>query len=141
MILGIGLLLHIWLFRKLFEWGERLMEKLPLIQSLYGSMRDLMRFFDSSKKKDFDKVVMVTLSDNGARMMGLVTRDTFNDLSDGVGDRETIAVYLPMSYQMGGFTLFVPKGNIQAIDMSIEEAMRFTLTAAVSTKITKNMQR
>jgi uncharacterized membrane protein len=136
-VLGVGILLKVWLFRKVFQWGEKLLEKLPIIKSLYGSIRDLMGFFDTSKKKEFSKVVMVEIPDKDTRLMGLVTREDFNELPEGVGNNKTVAVYLPMSYQMGGFTVFVPKKNIQPVDMAIEEAMRFTLTAAVSTKKVK----
>jgi uncharacterized membrane protein len=133
-ILSVGILLRLWLFRKLFQWGEEILERLPIVKSLYGSIRDLMSFFDTSKKKDFNKVVMVNIVDENTRLMGLVTREDFSNMPDGISDGDKVAVYLPMSYQMGGFTVLVPKKNIQAIDMSIEEAMRFTLTAAVSTK-------
>jgi len=133
-ILSVGILLRLWLFRKLFQWGEDILEKLPLIKSLYGSIRDLMSFFDTSKKKDFNKVVMVNIGDENTRLMGLVTREDFSKMPGGISDGDKVAVYLPMSYQMGGFTVLVPKKNIQTIDMSIEEAMRFTLTAAVSTR-------
>jgi len=133
-VLSIGILLRLWLFRKLFRLGEAILERLPVIKTLYGSVRDLMGFFDSSKKKDFSKVVMVTIAGTQTRLIGLVTREDFSQLPDGIDDGETVAVYLPMSYQMGGFTVYVPKKNIQSVDMTIEEAMRFALTAAVSTK-------
>lgn len=137
-ILGVGILLRVWLFRRLFAWGDAILDKLPLIKSLYGSIRDLMSFFDTSKKKEFDKVVMITIGDTDTRLMGLVTREDFSKLPDGIDNGETVAVYVPMSYQMGGFTVFLPKTNIQSVDMSIEEAMRFALTAAVSTKKLQN---
>lgn len=133
-IFGVGVLLHVWLFRKLFERAEMLLGKLPLVKSLYGSIRDLMGFFDSSKKKKFNKVVMLTMGGADFRLLGFVTREDFSDLTDGIDAGGTIAVYLPMSYQMGGFTIFISKKSVQAIDMSIEEAMRFMLTAAVSVK-------
>ena len=135
-ILAIGLLLRLWLFRELFSWGEKTLEKLPLVKTLYGSIRDLMSFFDTSKKKDFNKVVMVTIAGTDTRLIGLVTREDFENLPSGIDDKssESMAVYLPMSYQMGGFTVFVPKKNVTPVDMSIEEAMRFALTAAVSIK-------
>jgi uncharacterized membrane protein len=135
-ILAIGLLLRVWLFRELFHWGEKTLEKLPLIKTLYGSIRDLMGFFDTSKKKEFNKVVMVMIPGTAIRLIGLVTREDFENLPSGINDKsvESMAVYLPMSYQMGGFTVFVPKKNVNPVDMSIEEAMRFALTAAVSVK-------
>ena len=134
LILGVGILLQVWLFRKLFELGERLLEHVPLIKSLYGSIRDLMSFFDTTKKKEFDKVVMVTLADSNIRLLGLVTREDFTNTAAGIDNGDTVGVYLPMSYQIGGFTIFVSRQNIQPVDMSIEEAMRFVLTAGVSSE-------
>ena len=128
---GIGILLKMWVFRKLFSLGETLLQKIPGIKSIYGSVRDLVGFFDASKQKEFDKTVMVTLLDE-TRLMGLVTREDFSDLPEGIGDDKTVAIYLPMSYQLGGFTIMVPRTKIQPVDMKVDQAMQFVLTAAVS---------
>jgi uncharacterized membrane protein len=130
--LGIGVLLRIWLFRKVFSLGERLLQKIPGIKSLYGSIRDMVGFFDASKPRDFDQTVMVALADENVRLMGLVTREDFDDLPAGIGDEHTVAVYLPMSYQLGGFTVMVPKTKIRPVEMKVDQAMQFVLTAAVS---------
>ena len=130
--LGIGVLLRIWVFRKVFSLGEALVQKIPGIKSLYGSVRDLVGFFDASKQKEFDKTVMVTVGDENTRLMGLVTRESFADLPEGIGDEQTVAVYLPMSYQLGGFTVMVPKNKTQPVDMKVDQAMQFVLTAGVS---------
>jgi uncharacterized membrane protein len=132
--LGIGVLLRLWLFRKVFSLGETLLQKIPGIKSLYGSIRDVVGFFDASKQKEFDKTVMVALADENMRLMGLVTREDFRDLPEGIGDEQTVAVYLPMSYQLGGFTVMVPKAKIRPVDMKVDQAMQFVLTAAVSPK-------
>jgi len=132
--LGIGVLLRIWLFRKVFSLGEALLQRIPGIKSLYGSIRDMVGFFDASKPREFDKTVMVALADEKVRLMGLVTREDFTDLPEGIGDEQTVAVYLPMSYQLGGFTVMVPKSKIRPVEMKVDEAMQFVLTAAVSPK-------
>jgi len=133
-ILLTGILLQAWFVRGFFRWGEQIIQQVPLVKSIYNSVRDLMEFFDTSKKKKFNKVVMVKFPHTDARLMGLATREDFQQLPEGIGTKETVAVYLPMSYQMGGFTVMVPKSQIEQIDMSIEEAMRFCLTAAMSTE-------
>jgi uncharacterized membrane protein len=130
--LGIGVLLRIWLFRKVFALGETLLQQIPGIKSLYGSIRDMVRLFDASKQKEFDQTVMITLGSENMRLMGLVTREDFGDLPQGIGDEDTVAVYLPMSYQLGGFTVMVPKAKITPVDMRIDQAMQFLLTAGVS---------
>ena len=133
-ILAIGLLLEMWLFRKLFQWAESSIEKLPLVKSIYSSIRDLTSFFDSSKNKKFNKVVMVTLLDENMKIMGLVTREEFEGLPEAMHKDDKVAVYLPWSYQIGGFTVMVSRSKLEPIDLSVEEALKFMLTAGVSTE-------
>ncbi|UCD53429.1 MAG: DUF502 domain-containing protein [Phycisphaerales bacterium] len=129
---GVGILLRLWVVRKVFSLGETLVQKIPGIKSIYSSVRDLVGFFDASKQKEFDKTVMISVGDDDTRLMGLVTRESFADLPEGIGDDTTVAVYLPMSYQLGGFTVMVPKDKIRPVDMKVDQAMKFVLTAAVS---------
>jgi uncharacterized membrane protein len=55
-----------------------------------------------------------------------------SDLPQGLASDDNIAVYLPMGYMIGGYTVFVPRSWVQAIDMSVEEAMRSSLIAWMS---------
>ncbi len=132
-----GILLRVWLFRKVFNFAEDLFARIPGIKSIYGSVRDLVGFFDSTKKKDFDKTVMVSFGDGHTRLMGMITREDFSNLPSGIGDQGTVAVYLPMSYQLGGFTVMVSKDRIQPVDMKVDQALQFLLTAGVSSEGTK----
>lgn len=134
LIILVGILINIWLVRRIFDLGDHLLEKIPLVKSLYNSFKDLVRFLDKDKQKEFNKVVMVKFDNQNTRMMGLVTREDFKNLPEGIGTKDDIAVYLPMSYQLGGFTVFVKQDQIQPVDMTIEQAMRFALTAAMSTE-------
>ncbi len=72
------------------------------------------------------------------KLLGLVTRQSFEDTPAGMGDEHSVAVYLPMSYQIGGFTLILPRDQIEPIDMSIEDGLRFALTAGVTVQDTNN---
>jgi len=132
--IAIGILLRMWLFRKVFELFEKIIKGIPLVKSLYGSIRDMMDFFDKSQEKKFDTVVMASIGDEETNLMGLVTRDSFDDMPEGIGDEETVAVYLPMSYQMGGFTVMIPKSKTKAVDMNVEDALQFVLTAGVTSE-------
>ena len=132
LVFVIGALMRAWLFRRFFRWGERLLERIPLVKALYGSVRDLMGFFSGSDRKSMRKAVTVAVGNTPLRLIGLITREDFSDLPAGIGGDETVAVYLPMSYQIGGFTTMVPRSAIQPIDMTIEQAMRFAVTAGMS---------
>jgi len=132
LILLIGLLLQAWIFRKLFSYGERLLNRIPVVKTVYGAVRDLLGFLSESKEKSLSQVVMVTLGETKARLIGFVTREDFGAYPKNMAAPDTIAVYLPMSYQMGGFTTLVPRSAVQPIEMSFEQAMRFALTAGMS---------
>jgi uncharacterized membrane protein len=130
----VGVLLRAYIFQKVFAWSERLFEQIPFVKSLYGAVRDLTSFLSTSKRKDFSQVVMVTLGDTQLRLLGFVTREDFSDFPREMGDEDTVAVYFPMSYQIGGYTVMVPRSAVQPLAMSMEEATRFAITAGMSSR-------
>ena len=132
-IFAVGLLMHTWLVRKIFSWWERLFYRLPLIKSIYGAFRDLLSFVAAPRAKGLQQVVAVQIGETDMRLVGFVTRDDLKDLPEGLADPGAVAVYLPMSYQIGGYTVLVPRSALQPVEMSLEDAMRFTVTAGLST--------
>lgn len=131
MIFLVGLLMHALLFRRLFGWAERLLLEIPLLRSIYGALRDLFGLFAGHGEEQALQVVSVTLPGTGMRALGFVTRREFGDLPEGIGRAGEIAVYLPMSYQIGGYTLFMPREHATPVAMSREDAMKFILTAGL----------
>jgi len=127
-VFGIGLLMYGILFRRLFGWLEWLMLEIPLVRSVYSAMRDLLGMFAGHEESAM-QVVAVSLPGN-MRLLGFITRTDFADLP-GIAGADEVAVYLPMSYQLGGYTLFVPKSAVTPVDMSREDAMKFILTAGL----------
>jgi uncharacterized membrane protein len=125
----VGLLMHAILFRRLFGWAERLVLGIPLVRSVYSAMRDLLGLFAEQKDPSL-QVVSLTLPGN-LRLLGFVTRADFSDAPPGIAGEDEVAVYLPMSYQVGGYTVFVPKSALTPVKMSREEAMKFILTAGL----------
>jgi len=132
-IFGVGLLTHALLFRRVFGWTERLLLEVPLVRSVYAALRDLFGLIASGQDAAALQVVSVTLPGTNMRAMGFVTRREFDDLPAGVGREGEVAVYLPMSYQIGGYTVFLPREQAVPVPMSREEAMKFILTAGLKT--------
>ena len=130
-IFGVGLLTHALLFRRVFGWAERLLLEVPLVRSVYAALRDLFGLVASGQDDAALQVVSVTLPGTNMRAMGFVTRREFDDLPAGVGREGEVAVYLPMSYQIGGYMLMLPREQAVPVEMSREEAMKFILTAGL----------
>lgn len=141
LVFAVGVLLHAWIFRQVFGWGERLFNRIPLVKTVYGTVRDLINLAASDRHARFSKVVTVTLPGTQMKLIGFVTRESFYDLPAGLADEQTIAVYFPMSYQIGGYTFMLPRSQVQPLNMSLEDAMRYTLTAGMSVKQEKQNNR
>jgi uncharacterized membrane protein len=127
-----GLLMHAWIVRRMFGWSERLLYHIPVIRSVYGATRDFLQFLVHSQDPSFSEVVTVDIGN--MRLFGFVTRPDARALPDGAAasQGDTVIVYLPMSYQIGGFTVVLPRSAVHPVDMSMREAMTFVLTAGVA---------
>ncbi len=133
-IFVVGILMRAYFVRQIFRWGERLLLEIPLVKSIYGALRDFFGLFAGGGDAQALRVVSVRLPGSGMRVMGFVTREEFSDVPAGVASEGEVAVYLPMSYQVGGYTVFMPRSELREIGMSREDAMRFVLTAGVKTR-------
>ena len=125
----VGLLMHAIIFRRIFGWAERVLLEIPLVRSVYAALRDLLGLFANHKEPSL-QVVSLTLAGN-MRVLGFVTRADFGDAAPGIARPDEVAVYLPMRYQVGGYTVLVPRSACTPVDMSREEAMKFILTAGL----------
>ncbi|MCP4469151.1 MAG: DUF502 domain-containing protein [Gammaproteobacteria bacterium] len=125
----VGLLMKAVLVRHVFSLGEGILYRLPIIKSVYRAIRDLFDFF-SPKKEHFGRVVIVTV--NNMDMIGFITQEDPRRLPESLRNADSVLVYIPMSYMIGGFTLLIPKRDTRPCKMSMDEAMRFVLTAGIT---------
>lgn len=126
LIFGLGLLIKFYLGQLIIKGLNRLMERIPVVSAVYNAFSDMIRFLSPSKKEELQKAVLVEVQE-GADVIGFITSEDVE-----LGERsDLIAVYIPMSYQIGGFTLFMPRDKVKELDMSPSEAMKKVLTASM----------
>lgn len=117
----VGMLATNIFFSKLFSWFERIMSRLPVVKLMYFSIKDLINSFVGEKKM-FNRPVMVAMGHlplgtetapappgSDMKLLGFVTADTLEMIPEA-GDR--VAVYMPQSYNMGGYMMLVPRDRI-----------------------------
>ncbi|MFW6159406.1 MAG: DUF502 domain-containing protein [Planctomycetota bacterium] len=134
LILLVGLLSEAWLFRSIGRLARRGIGRVPVVKTIYRSIQDIITFLQKTSDEDqLNQVVLVEFSDK-LRMVGFVTREDLEPLPDvlDVEEDPAVAVYLPMSYQIGGYTTFVPRSALTKIDMPVQEALRMVFLAGVS---------
>jgi uncharacterized membrane protein len=131
LVILVGLSIQYWAIREFLIWGENLMARLPIVKIVYGSVRDFMDFFTALRtREDFNQVVSITLGD--MRIIGFVTRPDLIGMPAALGGADQIVVYIPLSYQIGGLTVILPRSAVEPLNISLQDAMRFVVTAGVS---------
>lgn len=135
----IGLAVNALIVRRLFQFGERLLERIPLIKSIYSTLRDFMDYFSTTQqRKNLKNVVIVSFGE--AQLIGFLTQEDIEEIPNTSHSDILVAVYLPMSYNIGGYTVYLPRSCVKRIDMPAEDAMRMIVTAGLSksSKAVKN---
>jgi uncharacterized membrane protein len=132
LVLAVGLLMELYIARRLWAQIERLVLRVPAVKTLYGAVKDFGAFLSrSSAGRTRGQVVKVTVAE-GMQVIGFVTREDFSDLPPGLAAKDTVAVYLPMSYQIGGYTVLVARALVEPVEMDVESALRLAVTAGMS---------
>ena len=125
----VGLLVNAYVVRRSMHVVENLVMRVPVVKTVYGALRDVTKLVNTSgRKSELERVVLVGFGPG--RVMGFVTQE--HAILPGIGtDEDLVAVYLPMSYQIGGYTVYLPKSRIEPTDLSVEAAMRIVLTGGL----------
>jgi uncharacterized membrane protein len=124
----LGLFLSSPPMRRLYDLVELPLLRIPLVKSLYVALKELTKYLAPGEGRRPDRVVLVRAPGSAVEVVGFVVREDLAGLSGALQRPGCSAVYVPMSYQIGGFTVFVPKDWLTPIDVPVEEAMRDVLT-------------
>lgn len=130
-IFAAGIVVNASLARWLLDRADSLLAGIPVVKSIYLSIRDIATFMSGDSKQGFSQVVAVRIQE--MRLIGFVTTEDPKGLPGKTDGEKIIGVYLPMSYGIGGYTVYLPKALVEPLDMSLEDAMRVTLSGGVST--------
>jgi len=128
-IIAIGYLVSKKSMSRYMGWIELPFTNIPVVKSIYSSLKSFADYFAPSNKNSAQQVVILRMPGTPVEAVGLVTRVGTEGLPPGFLPGNRVAVYLPMGYMIGGYTVFVPQEWVQPIEMSVEEAMRSSLIA------------
>jgi uncharacterized membrane protein len=128
----VGVLVKNYAVRWFIRQGEDLLARVPLVKTIYGAVKDFTRFLPANKARhDLQRVVMWNL--NGGFVMGFVTSEELPEaLLTASNNPELVAVYFPLSYQIGGHTLFIPRRDLIETSLHVEAALRLVLTGGMT---------
>jgi uncharacterized membrane protein len=130
LLLAAGTLFNALLVQSALASWERFLDRIPVVKTIYGATRDFVKLLPTGKRRDLRHVVLARFGE--AQLIGFVTQDDASEL--GIVDAKDglVAVYFPMSYQIGGYTALLPRSRIERLDLPVEAAMRMVLTGGIS---------
>jgi uncharacterized membrane protein len=128
-----GLLVQLFVIEWLVGLGQQMLERTPLVKSIYNALNDFMSYIVRRPSETASRVVNVRLADE-LSLVGFITDPDPTALRAPGDPEDRVAVYLPMSYQLGGFTVLLPRDRLRPLDLGVEDAMRLVLTAGVGSR-------
>jgi uncharacterized membrane protein len=116
--------------RRLVIWGEELLNRIPVVRSVYGGVKS---FAESvfSQSNSFRKVVMIEYPRTGAWSIGFMTAENVPEITAKTGEAHA-AVYISAALNAtAGYLVIVPRRQIVELDMSVDAAMKMIITCGV----------
>jgi uncharacterized membrane protein len=137
----IGAILASVVGKTLWRSIERFIMNTPLLRRVYPYVKQITDFFltEEEHKKKYSQVVAVEYPRKGIWSIGFVTGSGIQKVSDKV-EEEFLTVLIPNSpTPVTGYVILVPKEQTIPLDMTVEEAFRFAVSAGVITPSEKTM--
>ena len=128
-----GAFLGSFIGRRLYQRGEELLQRVPLIRQVYPSVKQVTDFLVGTDKKKlkFSRVVAVEYPRKGLWSVGLLTGDTMHDIKERAG-LDCYTVFVPSSpTPFTGYVITVPRSDTIDLPITIEQALRFTVSGGV----------
>ena len=124
----IGLVATNFFGRKLVALGDRIMHQTPIVRSIYPAIKKVVDAVSEADTGSFDQVVVVKYPHDGMRMFGLVAGRTQGEVKDKSFD-DPVNVFIPLIPNVTiGYYLAVPRKDLEPMDMSVEEGMKYLMS-------------
>jgi uncharacterized membrane protein len=114
--------------RHILGWFEALLERVPLVKTIYGGIKIFIAAFQT-KPEGVERVVLIDFPSPQMKTIGFVTRT----LIDEASGQELAVVYVPTAPNpTSGYIEIVPVAEVISTDWTLDEAMRFVITAGTT---------
>jgi uncharacterized membrane protein len=126
LILVAGIFVTNFVTEPMYNWFQRVLDRLPILKFIYSSIKDLTEAFVGDEKK-FNHPVLVEV-EGGLKKIGFLTQ---NDLKR-IDLPDEVAVYFPLSYSFAGQLCIVKREKVTDLKMSAADAMKLVVSGGVS---------
>ena len=119
--------------RSFLRWGDSIVERMPVVRSIYNGVKQIAETVFSQRDTSFDKACLIEYPRKGIWAIAFVSTAAKGEVKQKISDEEEITtVFLPTTPNpTSGFLLFLPKANIKPLDMSVEDAAKLVISAGL----------
>ncbi|WP_095589683.1 DUF502 domain-containing protein [Actibacterium ureilyticum] len=119
--------------RSFLDWAEGLVDRMPVVRSVYAGLKQIAETVFSSADTSFDQACLVEYPRKGIWAVAFVSTSAKGEINRRIPrDEALISVFLPTTPNpTSGFLLFVPKSEVIMLDMSVEDAAKLVISAGL----------
>lgn len=118
--------------RSLIAWGESLVDRMPIVRSIYNGVKQVAETVFSQTEAKFDKACLIEYPRPGMWGVGFVSTPAKGEVLSKIPANEVLTVFLPTTPNpTSGFLLYVPREDVIFLDMSVEDAAKLIISAGL----------
>jgi uncharacterized membrane protein len=124
----IGMLARNYIGRRLIDLADGIMLRVPLLNKIYGTIKQVDQAFTSGKKSSFQTVVLVEYPREGIYSVGFITSEQAHEVYEKT-NKKCVCIFIPTTpIPTGGFLIIVPEEKVIKLDMSVEEGFKYIIS-------------
>jgi uncharacterized membrane protein len=118
--------------RQLLKFAESLVDRMPIVRSIYNGVKQIVETVLSQSSSSFEKACLVEYPRKGIWAIAFISTATKGELLGKIGQDEMLSVFLPTTPNpTSGFLLFVPRKDVVLLDMDVEAAAKLVISAGL----------
>ncbi len=118
--------------RQILQFGERIVERTPIVRSVYNGLKQIVETIFSQSASSFQQACLIEYPRKGLWAVAFVSTDARGEIPVKAGEPDLVSLFLPTTPNpTSGFLLYVPRRDIVFLDMTIEEAAKLIISAGL----------
>lgn len=119
--------------RSVIRWGEDMVDRMPIIRSIYSAIKQVAETFFNKKEKSFDQACLLEFPRPGAWALGFISTQPKGELAERLAalGPDFSAVFVGLTPFTSGMLLFVPTKDLVILDMKIDEAAKLIVSGGL----------
>ena len=124
----IGIAAKNYIGRQLIDLADNLMLRVPVLNKIYGTIKQVDQAFSSGKKSSFQTVVLVEYPREGIYSVGFITSEQAPEIDEKTG-KKCVCIFIPTTpLPTGGFLIVVPAEKVIKLDMTVEQGFKYIIS-------------